>query len=407
VANESSLSDAERENMPFQGVKNGIRILLGQEPSVNQIELKSRIKHSLRLQGFVVTSKGVSPPGDLDKDGLRQLHSLATEYCREKARPALQRLEPELLQSIANGTDINPESIEPVLVAVERRSFGELLFRYASLHWSIPVSSGYGRRLRFLCVDRSNGKLIGIIGLCDPVIALSPRDTWIGWTEGQRLDRLRHVMDAFVLGAVPPYSSLLFGKFLALVASSDEVRQAFKKKYAGTTSRIGGRSFDGRLALITTMSALGRSSVYNRLTFSNRRVFESLGFSRGTGEFQFSNGLYQTIASYANRYCEATYRQEAWGSGFRNRREVIRKCLRKMNLSMAWSHHGVQREVFGVPLARNSREFLRGENSRLQWYSAPMAELYGWFRQRWLLSRSERDGSYREFDKGRYRLWQP
>ena len=254
-------------------------------------------------------------------------------------------------------------------------------------------------------MDRSNQKLIGAIGLCDPVIALGGRDQWIGWSDRRRLAALRHVLDAFILGAVPPYSQLLFGKFVALVCASHEVRRAFYRKYRGTRSLISGKPFDGRIALITTMSALGRSSLYNRLTFDGEKVFRSVGFSKGTGEFHFSNGLYASISDYAKRYCEATYRKEAWGEGFRNRREVIRKCLRKLDMKVGWSYHGVERESFVIPLAHNAKEFLRGEEPKLRWRTHSMDELFAWFKTRWLVTRLSRDLSYLDFDRSTYRIW--
>jgi hypothetical protein len=347
----------------------------------------------------------VLPPETLDKDTVRKLHAIAVEHRVLESAPGLRPLENNLLRYIASGFDLDPTAICPYLVEVKSRSTEEQLFRYAALHWTVPISSGYGRRLRFLVMDRQNDKLIGIIGLCDPVIALSGRDDWIGWTEHQRFERLRHVLDAFVLGAVPPYSHLLFGKFIALLCASDEVRKAFHRKYRGTKSRIRKKSFDGRIALVTTMSALGRSSLYNRLTLEGEKLFHPVGFSRGTGEFHFSNGLYADISAYAKRHCEPTYRQAAWGEGFRNRREVIRKCLKKLKLGMAWSHHGIERESFVVPLASNSREFLRGEQRKLLWQTMPATEIFSWFQTRWLLPRLTRDQSYRDFANSDYRLW--
>jgi hypothetical protein len=131
-----------------------------------------------------------------------------------------------------------PETIQPSLVEVNPDSEDELLFRYVSLHWSIPVSKGYGRRLRFLVVDQANDKLIGIIGLGDPVIALAARDKWIGWDRNTRHERLRYVIDAFVLGAVPPYSYLLCGKLIALLAASSDVRSRFFNKHRKRHSLI-------------------------------------------------------------------------------------------------------------------------------------------------------------------------
>ena len=81
------------------------------------------------------------------------------------------------------------------------------LFRLASLTWSVPVSNGFGRRLRFLVWDNHNGKLIGIIAIGDPVFNLSVRDNLIEWDVKARGERLVNIMDAYVLGALPPYSN--------------------------------------------------------------------------------------------------------------------------------------------------------------------------------------------------------
>jgi len=54
-------------------------------------------------------------------------------------------------------------------------------------------------------------------------------------------------------------------KRVAMLCASDEVRGAFQQKYGEGESLITGAAADGRLALIATTSALGRSSIYNRL----------------------------------------------------------------------------------------------------------------------------------------------
>lgn len=257
--------------------------------AVDGADLRDRIIRSLRAQGFRVRNGAILPPRELSKERIRELHETAVEHRIERARDGLFRVEKDLLRHIASGHEVDPLRMSPRLVEVLPDSEEELLFRYASLHWSIPVSSGYGRRLRFLVVDDSNGKLVGLIGLGDPVYNLGPRDEWVGWTPSDRKQRLGHVMDAFVLGAVPPYSFLLCGKLVAMLAASDTVRQAFKRKYGGTRSVIRRKRHDGRLALITTASALGRSSVYNRLCFGDRLLYESVGFTKGSGEFHFSN----------------------------------------------------------------------------------------------------------------------
>jgi Domain of unknown function (DUF4338) len=368
-------------------------------------KLRDRIIRSVRAQGFRVRNLAILPPKELSKEGIRKLHKTAVEHRIDKSRDTLFRNEKELLQHVASGNEIVPSRISPRLVEIQPESKEELLFRYASLHWSIPVSSGYGRRLRFLVVDEHNGKLIGLIGLGDPVYSLGPRDQWVGWTLSDRKKRLRNVLDAFVLGAVPPYSFLLCGKLVAMLAASNTVRDAFKRKYGGTRSVIGHKVHDGRLALITTTSALGRSSLYNRLRLGERLLYQSVGFTKGSGEFHFSNGLYGAITEFAENHCEPTAKQNRWGTGFRNRREVIKKCLPALGLSSNWVYHGVKREVFVIPLARNSREFLRGEHSRLRWFDHSVPNLFLFFRERWLLPRSKRDLGFNSWKRNDWQLW--
>jgi hypothetical protein len=368
-------------------------------------ELKKQIVESLERQGFIVQGSRVSLPADIQKDGLRILHSEAVKHKVSTASPLLKRSEDKFLARLATGSEIVPERISPVLREVESGSEDEALFRWACLHWSIPVSSGYGRRLRFLVFDSSNGKLMGLFGLGDPVFSLAARDEWVGWDSQTRRTNLSSVLDAFVLGAVPPYSLLLCGKLVAALVASNEVRTAFERKYHGRLSLILKRKDQGRLAMVTTTSALGRSSVYNRIKFDGRFILESVGFTHGFGEFHFLNGLYGQILQYTRTNCKPSAKKEEWGRGFRNRREVIRKCLCHMGLGDDWLQHGVQREIFVAPLASNTREFLCGHDAVLQYYDQPAATLSEWFRQRWLLPRARRDKSFRDFDTNSYRLW--
>lgn len=367
--------------------------------------LREHIVALLEGQGFEVQRNRIVPP-PLTKDRVRRLHDLSVQHRVVRARNGLRRHETRLLGWLAAGHDVIPDRVMPQLVEVRPRSEEELLFRYASLHWSIPVSSGYGRRLRFLVLDRANSKLIGLIGLGDPVFNLAARDQWIGWTREAREQRLWHVMDAFVLGAVPPYSYLLCGKLVAMLAASTEVVGAFSSKYGGRQSIIRGRAMNGQLALLTTASALGRSSLYNRITYGGRLLYQSTGFTRGSGEFHFANGLYSAINRFAAQNSTATAKHERWGTGFRNRREVIKKCLSSLGLPTEWLYHGVKREFYVVPLAHNTREYLRGDESVLRPFEHPAEDVFRWFRERWLLPRAGRDQRYLDFSPESYVLWQ-
>jgi hypothetical protein len=335
---------------------------------------------------------------------LRDLHAGAVEHQRSKAKAGLRRYEPILVKRLASGDDVVPHAVAPRIVQVVPETEDELLFRWTRLHWSIPTSAGYGRRLRFLVEDASNGKLIGLIGLADPVFALRPRDEWVGWDRHVRKEQLHQVMDAFVLGAVPPYSSLLFGKFVASLVASPEVGTAFDERYRGRRAVISGTVHDSPLALVTTASALGRSSVYNRLSHVGRPTAISVGFTRGSGDFQFANGLYDALSAYADLHCEATAKQAAWGSGFRNRREVVKKALGHLGLGEALVYHGIQREVFVFPRGTNAREALLGQEP-LEPFDDSVANFFAAFRDRWMLPRCVRSPGYRSFDPASWYLW--
>ncbi|GIV06217.1 MAG: hypothetical protein KatS3mg016_1792 [Fimbriimonadales bacterium] len=382
---------------------------MGTELDTNQVseaQLSSLIRQYMRKQGYRFSEDGLVLPSE-EKKALRRVHALAVQTAIAKAEPALRSYEPQLLRYIANGDEVVPPLIQPKLLLVQPDTEYARLFRYASLHWSIPVSNGYGRRLRFLIFDESNGKLIGLLGLADPVFSLRARDAWVGWSFEQRKARLAHVMDAYVLGAVPPYSRLLMGKFIAMVATSFEIAEAFRNRYAGQRTVLNQRVLSGDLAMVTTMSALGRSSLYNRVKFGNRPLLIRVGFTVGWGTFHFANGLYEQLLAFAQQHCEGTAKAEGWGGGkFRNRHEVVRKCLKQLGLPEHWLRHQVRREIFVAPLARNTCEFLRGETEQLDYWCGTMAEYFAFFRERWLLPRAARDESYKQFHREEWRLWQ-
>ena len=209
----------------------------------------------------------------------------------------------------------------------------------------------------------------------------------MGWDRATKAQNLYHVMDAYVLGAVPPYSYLLCGKLVALLALSNEVRQAFTDRYGARRTTIRDRCENPWLALITTTSALGKSSIYNRLHVGCYKYWRSIGFTQGSGEFHFSNGIYKELRKYAEDNCAPTAKKQSWGKGFRSKREVIKKALPAIGLSARLIYHGIRREVFVGPTASNSLDFLRGEAAELNFYDWSVEQLSRTFLQRWLLPR--------------------
>jgi hypothetical protein len=245
--------------------------------------------------------------------------------------------------------------------------------------------------MRFLLWDESNNKLIGLIALADPVFNLAARDKYIGWTGDDRRKRLVHVLDAYVLGALPPYSMLLGGKLVAAVVGTREVRDSFAAKYSGVRGLISREIKTAALAMVTTNSALGRSSVFNRLRLGEYRLFRSVGFTSGWGHFHISDHLFARMRDYLGEQGHPYAQGHHYGDGPNWKLRVSRECLRLLGLNIRWMQHGIGREVFICELAKNACPFLVGKSKRPQYVGLPtLSEIADAARSRWLEPRAVR-----------------
>lgn len=365
-------------------------------------KLAINLTKTLKKQGFKIDGNFLKFNAS-SKEKIRKLHSVSVKYLLEKNRKFIKENDSKFLEMyVADGDDINPKEIDPKLVIVDNEK-NSLVFKWVKLHWSIPISSGYGRRIRYLVKDKHTDKLIGIIGLGDPVYALKDRDGFIGWSSETKSRKLKNIMDAFVLGAIPPYNRILGGKLVAALISSKEVSKDFKKKYKNKKSLIRGDIFDGKFAGITTSSALGKSSVYDRIKISDGAEFLHVGWTCGSGDFQFLNSYYKDLLELV-KSSGYTGKNKKWGTGVRNRRVVVKQSLNLLGLPSRLIYHGIKRELFFVPLGKNWKRFLCGETTRLDPYGLSVAEISEFIKNRWIIPRSERDASYLEFTSKSYSL---
>lgn len=115
----------------------------------------------------------------------------------------------------ADPEEINPEAIQPKLELVQKQ-YQRDIFRIARLSWSLPYSQGYGRRLNYLIWDTSNNKLMGILGLQSPPLSLPARDKYYQIPKDRELRAtiINLTMDAYSVGALPPYNELLGENYL-------------------------------------------------------------------------------------------------------------------------------------------------------------------------------------------------
>ena len=371
-------------------------------PSYNYTDgasLKSAIHDHLLNLGFSRNGSGYFVDGVLTKQKIRNLHAAQRGDILERQRRFVETHRAKLAEHFASGSQIDPGSIDPKLVQVSPDSHESRLFRFASLLWSVPVSQGFGRRLRFLVKDRQNDCLIGIFALGDPVFNLSARDNWIGWTHEDRRDRLVHVMDAYVVGAVPPYSQLIGGKLVAALMGSKEVRRAYERKYLARVSVIRQRKHRARLVLLTTTSALGRSSIYNRLSIPDGPRFLKIGTTKGFGHFHLYGEVFDSLRGHLEETGHPYASGHRFGMGPNWKLRVARAALEDIGIDgNSILNHGIEREVYAIPLAENWKKVLSGENKRVRSLTMPAAEISEFCLDRWIVPRSNRDKSYRSSD---------
>ncbi len=358
-------------------------------------ELKQLVLDKLRAIGFVVTENGILCPPLLDKEGLRQIHKPASQLEIAACQNWLRRYLPKYLPFFANGDEIVPEYVDPELVEVTTRQQHDL-FRVARLLWSIPFSRGHGRRLRFLIVDRANGKLIGLLALQSPPLSFPARDRLFHYPPGRKTELVNQTMDIQTLGAVPPYDRLLGGKLIALVAASNEVRQVYWRKYFGRMTEMERRILPPHLVALTTTSAFGRSSLYNRLVYRGTAIAESLGYTEGYGTFHLME-LYPLFREFLESQGIST--RGGFGTGPRRKWQTMARALGRLGLPSNFLRHGVKREVFLFRLVHNLEAYMEGRDTEPVYRNLPFADLVAWWRERWLLPRAERVNGWREWRK--------
>lgn len=258
--------------------------------------------------------------------------------------------------------------------------------------------------MRFIVKDKFNGKIIGVFALCDPVFNLSPRDEWIGWNQAERRLRLVNTMSAYVVGAVPPYSDLLGGKLVTSLICAREVGDLFAKRYENTVGHISKVQKSPKLALVTLTSALGRSSMYNRLKLFNGSrdkpvvLLHKRGVTKGFGHFQIREEHFKLLRSVLE---EDGYKNTSprMGTGPNWRIRVIREGLKQLGFDdTSILRHGIRREVYVMPIADNAKEFLLGQDKFPTFNNQhSQTEISRLAKERWIIPRAMRRPEYRAF----------
>jgi hypothetical protein len=327
-----------------------------------------------------------------EKDLLRAMHINAKQLTqqRDKANALFERHK----KHFKTGAEIDPAQINPVLkVASTEGLWGELFFVTRCL-WSMPYNKGYGRRLRYVVYDEHHEAVIGIIGLQSPPADLAVRDELFASPSDSKLSLVNATMDAYAVGAVPPYSSLLGGKLCAGMIATDTIRRGYWRQYANKQTEMCNANISQPLVGVTTTSAFGRSSQYNRLKYKKRLLAESIGYTRGYGMLHLEH-TYDNACEYLRMI--GKYTDAGYGNGPKVRWQNMTKALLAVGLPSSMLRHGVLREVF---LYRFVSDFDKGMAGGAFGETLNLSEedFGAFWRERWAVPRAARFPNWNQGD---------
>ena len=359
--------------------------------------LRGKIIHSLKDQGFSVNGK-VSPKRTT-KNTLKKLHKLKREEQLKKHKKFLLNNFHLAKQFSLNGKELDPSKIDLELREVKPNSQESKLFFWWNLGWwSLPYDCPIGRQMRFVMWDKYHNTLFGLIGLQSPPLTSSIRDNFLGLTNGKKEKWINQSMYGQRLGALPPYNDLLGGKIISLSLISNEIRKAYKKKYRGRTSLMDKKKIPARLLFITTTSAFGKSSVYERINYEGKLQGIFLGYTSGAGTFHLPENLYYELLEILKK--NEIDSKRGYGTGPSRKLKLVSKGFKLLGLSgvsQSYVFHNIKRGYYIFPLVENLNEVLH-KKRKPQWKDYSFNELFFYWKKRWCIPRSKRILDWKNFN---------
>lgn len=293
--------------------------------------------------------------------------------------------------NLAPGNEVLKSEICPRIEVCETQNQHDIfrIFRYS---WSSPSSDYVGRRIRLLIRDDGvkGSPIIGIAALGSSIIHIHDRDKWIGWDTKTRTNSIIYIMDAYVVGSMPPYNYLLGGKLVSYILASNELRAIYKNKYDDAKTILKNREASDLVLLVTTSLYGQNSSQYNRLRYGNSLLYEPIGVTSGYGSLHISNEAFIAMLQLAEKNgCNVSNR---FGDGPNWRMRIIRSACDVLNLnSDVILKHSFQRGLFAVKLATNWKSFLLGESKTPTYRNIPLETVVDYWRIRWFNMRKENE----------------
>lgn len=326
------------------------------------------------------------PPENYDKETIKNSMSFKRDEIIVKHREWIDKNMEFARKNLANGIDVLNSKIDPI-IEVCKTEKQHRLFRMLRYYWSSPYSEYVGRRIKLIIRDRAlpNKPVIGIAALGSPIIHIPERDDFIGWDKDTRTKNLIYTLDAYIIGALPPYNYLLGGKLISYILASNEVREIYREKYKDQITLKEKRKANKLVGIFTT-SLYGNSSQYNRVKFKDELLYKPIGQTKGFGTLHLSGETIQLMIKFLkSKGVEVGHK---FGDGPSWVMRVIRSAGDLLGFDSNFLlKHSFRRNIYFVPLAKEYKAFLNGETKQPKFNNHSKKELVEFWKTRWLKNR--------------------
>lgn len=364
---------------------------------MNKKDLQKKILSVIKTEGFKVNPH--LRPERENKKTYKKIQNLARLEQIKIHKSFLENNFEIIKRYIIDGRKVQPENIKLELIEVKSGTLEEIIFKWWNLiWWSIPYQRAYGRQMRFLLWDKTHNAPFGLIGLQSPILKMSVRDKWLNIPNKELDIWINKSMHAQRLGALPPYNDLLGGKMTALALVSNELKKHYVNKYKNKITLIKKRKTNPEILFITTTSAFGKSSIYNRLKYKDLLVGKSIGYTQGSGSFHIPEYLFNEILKLLKRNNISIER--SFGFGPSKRIKLLSKGFNILGLKN-FVYHNIKREFFIFQLVKNLNNVIHLKKRPL-YYNRKLNDLEEFWLNRWAIPRSKRNNSWQDFDKNKF-----
>lgn len=231
------------------------------------------------------------------------------------------------------------------------------------------------------------------------------------------------MMNIMVCGAIPPYNHILGGKLVGMALTGPKVINLYQEKYGEYQSEIASAmkgeavSKPNELVFLDTTGLFEVGSAqYDRIrvpTGSGQIEYEQIGYTEGYGSIQFGPETRKRLSQVTQIQEGRQVVRGRFGEGVSPRMRKIRRGLKNCGLNTDILKHESRRIVYGIDLAKNSKNYLLGIDQTPEYYwefDEPQTEqesIYQHWIDRWASMRVQKQEileAIREFDKQEFKL---